>query len=229
MSDVPTRVALTFDAEAGEDIPDHNVGPEGWADILDLLSIHGIRSTFFLQGDWVARFPDLARRTRDAGHLLGNHTLNHRDLGAHPEHLVDQVETSRLVIQAVLNVELRPWFRLPYFSGNRDREINRQLRELGWHHVDRNCEARDWDPLTSTPQHVAANILGDVRCNGSAPLVMLFHTWPRPTAEGVSLVIDELRGRNTEFVTVADLTDVERASICLPGATSREDPDDGTP
>jgi peptidoglycan/xylan/chitin deacetylase (PgdA/CDA1 family) len=224
VSSSPLQVALTFDAEGGEDLPGHNIGAQGWADILDLLDQldqRNIQSTFFLQGDWVARHPDLARRTRDDGHLLGNHTLNHRNLGKHPDQLRDQVETSARVVRAVLDVDLRPWFRLPYFSGNQDRAIQNELMHLGW-----NTSTETAKPVTGIPrpkngEQVATNVLEDADQWSHGPLVVLFHTWPRPTAEGLSLVIENLRSRQVQFVTVAALSDSERKSLRLADPSPR--------
>ena len=61
-------VYLTFD-----DGPIPGVTP--W--VLDVLRQHGIRATFFMVGENVLRNPDLLRQVRDAGHVVGNHTLSH--------------------------------------------------------------------------------------------------------------------------------------------------------
>ncbi len=64
-------VALSFD-----DGPHPQFTPA----ILELLSAHGIPATFFVIGRGVRRHPQLAQRLAQAGHELGNHTLNHRML-----------------------------------------------------------------------------------------------------------------------------------------------------
>lgn len=45
--------------------------------LLDLLAGHGVLATFFLVGEQVERYPELARRIADAGHTLGNHSYSH--------------------------------------------------------------------------------------------------------------------------------------------------------
>jgi len=61
------RIALTFDDGPGEATPL----------ILDILKKAGIRATFFLCGQNVDRFPELARRIAAEGHEIGNHTYSH--------------------------------------------------------------------------------------------------------------------------------------------------------
>src|ERR1700679_2535937 len=48
--------------------------------LLDLLARYQARATFSLIGAFVRRLPDIARAIHQAGHLLGNHTMNHPSL-----------------------------------------------------------------------------------------------------------------------------------------------------
>lgn len=70
---VPYRgtVYLTFD-----DGPDPRWTPQ----VLDILRRHGVEAVFFEVGTSVAAHPDLVRRVRREGHLIGNHTWNHASL-----------------------------------------------------------------------------------------------------------------------------------------------------
>lgn len=61
-------VYLTFD-----DGPIPEVTP--W--VLDLLDAEGIKATFFMVGDNVARNPELFEEVRRRGHSYGNHTMHH--------------------------------------------------------------------------------------------------------------------------------------------------------
>lgn len=45
--------------------------------LLDLLARHDVRATFFMIGNVVERFPDVAKAVVDAGHALGNHSMTH--------------------------------------------------------------------------------------------------------------------------------------------------------
>lgn len=207
-------MALTFDAEAGEDLPGHNLGAHGWAATLDVLEREDVTGTFFLQANWAARHPDLARRTRNGGHLLGNHTLNHLDLGARPDLVDDQVATAGRVITAVTGANVAPWFRLPYFGGNTSARVLDALSAAGREHVDRNCEARDWELETNSAAVVVDDVLSDAEHVDGA-LVVLLHTWPAPSAAGTDLLLQRLRDRGAEFVAVDQLSRQERARVSL--------------
>ena len=61
-------VFLTFD-----DGPIPEVTP--W--VLDILDHYGIKATFFMVGDNVARNPGLYEEVKRRGHSVGNHTMHH--------------------------------------------------------------------------------------------------------------------------------------------------------
>lgn len=66
---------LTFD-----DGPD----PEHTPRVLDLLAAHRARATFFLIGARAQAHPALVERILREGHVLGNHSWNHRHFDALP-------------------------------------------------------------------------------------------------------------------------------------------------
>jgi peptidoglycan/xylan/chitin deacetylase (PgdA/CDA1 family) len=66
---VEREIALTFD-----DGPDPRYTPL----LLDLLAKHGARATFFVVGINAERHPDLLRRMKDEGHIIGIHNYKHK-------------------------------------------------------------------------------------------------------------------------------------------------------
>ncbi len=61
-------IALTFD-----DGP----WPESTAQVLNILKENNIKGTFFVVGQNVKNYPDLAKRVIAEGHAIGNHTWHH--------------------------------------------------------------------------------------------------------------------------------------------------------
>lgn len=61
-------VFITFD-----DGPVPEVTP--W--VLDTLDRFGVKATFFMVGDNVLRYPELAEEVRRRGHGIGNHSMHH--------------------------------------------------------------------------------------------------------------------------------------------------------
>ena len=62
------KIALSFDAAWGDD---YTLG------ILDILDKYEVKSTFFLVGFWVDKYPEHVKEIYKRGHDVGNHSTNH--------------------------------------------------------------------------------------------------------------------------------------------------------
>lgn len=60
-----------------DDGPDPNDTPR----LLDLLDEHQVKAVFFMIGEKVRRYPELAREVLRRGHEIGNHTMTHPQAG----------------------------------------------------------------------------------------------------------------------------------------------------
>ena len=50
------------------------------SDILDTLRSRNVKTTMFLTGQFIRKYPDLVKRIISDGHEIGNHTLDHKHL-----------------------------------------------------------------------------------------------------------------------------------------------------
>lgn len=99
--------------------------------LLDLLDKHGKKAVFFVIGEKVRRYPDLAREIVRRGHQIGNHTMTHPAgtmwCAGSARTRCEIVECSR-AIEEVTGVKPR-WFRAP--AGHRNWFTHPVLREQG--------------------------------------------------------------------------------------------------
>lgn len=65
------KVALSFDAAWGN---------EDTEIILDILEKNDVKVTFFMTGGWVESYPEDVKKICKAGHDLGNHSENHKQM-----------------------------------------------------------------------------------------------------------------------------------------------------
>ena len=82
--------------------------------VLDTLKSFGAKATFFMVGQNVERYPQLALRVQEEGHSIGNHT--HRHLNASQSRLdeyLHDVEEANQTLQKVLGQPVN-LFRPPY-------------------------------------------------------------------------------------------------------------------
>jgi peptidoglycan/xylan/chitin deacetylase (PgdA/CDA1 family) len=133
------EVMLTFD-----DGPDIHGTPL----VLDALDRHGWKGIFFVNGryllgarpeDMVRR--DMVRKLAAHGHLVANHTLNHRNLCREPAAVSEEIDTNSEIIAYATG--LRPLlFRSPY--GARCRSLDQALRDRDLVAVGWNLDPQEW-------------------------------------------------------------------------------------
>lgn len=197
----PLRVALTFDAEH----PDRPWCPPGNAEhLLDVLGAEQIRATFFVQGRWAEAYPATARRIAEEGHLVGFHSHYHARMplllgGGFASDLADGTEA----VLGTTGVDPHPWFRCPFGAGAEDPRVLAELETAGYRNVGWHVELEDWEAWR-TGAAIAADAIEGVRAHGDG-VVVLLHTWPGGTGEGIQAMIDGLRGLGASFVTVDEL------------------------
>ena len=148
----PNEIALTFDD-----------GPNvGYTEaLLELLSVHQVRATFFLVGGYVRQFPATARAVAEAGHQIGNHTMTHPSLlWESPERVREQLAGCSATIEDITGKAVK-FFRPPF--GSRRPDVLRIARHLGLTPVMWNITAHDWDAAQVLP--LAAKIQRGIRRN----------------------------------------------------------------
>jgi peptidoglycan-N-acetylglucosamine deacetylase len=128
------EVALTFDDGPNDPYT---------LQLLELLDRWQVRATFFLMGSFVRRRPEIARAIHQAGHLLGNHTVNHPSLmWESPAHVREELVGCTAIIEDATGETVR-YVRPPF--GTRRPDVLRTAREVGLTPVMWNITAHDWD------------------------------------------------------------------------------------
>ena len=191
-------VALTFDAGADAGFT---------SDILDVLQRSDVRATFGITGRWAESHPDLVRRMASAGHLVMNHTYEHRSftgVSARPAVLSpterrNDVERADEIIRNLTGRTTRPWFRPPY--GDYDASVNAAVGALGYrYNVLWTVDSLGWQGLS--PSAIARRCLA-----GAAPGAILLFPVGSQSQDAASLpeIITGLRVAGYGFGTVADV------------------------
>ena len=183
---------LTFD-----DGP-HRLGTPA---VLEALGARGVRATFFLVGEQVARNPGLAGEIVAAGHGIGLHCDRHRNqLRLTPRSVREDIERGAARIEEMTGCAIER-YRPPYgiFNAAALALVHRNgWRPLLWTHW-----GRDWEER-ATPASIVARLVGGPVAEGS---VLLLHdaddysapgSWRR-TAAALPRILDELEGRGMRW------------------------------
>jgi peptidoglycan-N-acetylglucosamine deacetylase len=154
----PGRVAFTFD-----DGPD----PASTPAFLELLAARGVSATFFLLGSMVDRCPELARRIVAAGHEVGVHGYEHRNLLLRgPKSTMDDVTRATEVIATATGTTPQR-YRPPY--GILSTASLVAARRLGLRPVLWTAWGRDWT-ATATAASIGRTVRGGLRSGGTVLL-----------------------------------------------------------
>lgn len=146
------EVALTFDDGPNDPYTQR---------LLDLLARYQVRATFFLIGAFVRQRPEVARAIRQAGHLLGNHTMSHPSLvWEWPWRVREELAGCNSAIEDATGEAVK-WFRPPF--GARRPDVLHAAEELGLTPVMWNAWGHDWD--AAQPETVTALVQSGIRRN----------------------------------------------------------------
>lgn len=204
----PSELAFTFDDGPNDPYTEQ---------LLELLARHQVRAIFFLVGNYVRRRPDLARAIRQAGHLIGNHTMSHPSLMKERSSLVrEELMGCNAVLEDATGEPVH-WFRPPF--GARRPDVLRTARELGLIPVMWNITAHDWD--ATDPQALAARVQRILNRNqtlgrGSNLLLhdgghLRFGTDRSVTVAATKMLLDAWSGTNLRFVPIDTWHEPNRA------------------
>jgi peptidoglycan-N-acetylglucosamine deacetylase len=191
-------VALTFDD-----------GPSGFTHhILDVLERKHVHATFFLIGNQVADHPAQVRRELIDGDLLGNHTYTHADpLQIGLKSFLDELQgTQRAIWQ---NTGFTPCFwRAPY--GSIDNRIAYIARGLGLVSIQWDTDPQDFNmpPVATIVHRVLFGNPKDPDPGVHPGAIVLMHDGGGDrshTVRALPRIIDALRARGYQFVTIAQL------------------------
>lgn len=191
-------VALTFDAGADRG---------NTTAILDTLAANNIRATFGLTGEWARANPDLVRRIAAEGHLIVNHTDDHRSWtgrsdrgqGLSADARVAGLDGADAAVLRLTGRSTRPWFRSPY--GDVDDAALVQLAASGYtYNVLWTVDSLGWQGLG------AAAIVNRVAAAAVPGAIVLMHVGASSAdAEALQPLIGLLRGRGMSFLTVEQI------------------------
>jgi peptidoglycan/xylan/chitin deacetylase (PgdA/CDA1 family) len=187
-------VALTFDD-----------GPRASSTekVLRILQSEHVPGTFFVIGENVAKYPDLAREIVAEGNVIGIHTYDH------PKNLPWMNAAKRDWELASTQAEIASTtgvytslFRPPY--GIMTPQLKTILEGEGYSVFMWNVDPRDWDYRHSTSDFIIQNVVTHLK----ARMVILFHDGRDSSGmhnnleEALPTVIAELKARGYTFVTI---------------------------
>ena len=170
--------------------------------ILDVLKDEKVPAAFFLVGNYIEENPDLVKRMKAEGHLVGNHTMHHPDMSAiaSKEEFKRELEQLESAYQTVTGSEMEKFYRPP--QGKYSEENLKQASELGYTTVFWSLAYVDWYENKQPSREEALNLLNR-RIHPGA--IVLLHSTSATNGEILQELIQGWKEQGYVFRSIAEL------------------------
>ncbi|GAA3411885.1 polysaccharide deacetylase family sporulation protein PdaB [Paenibacillus hodogayensis] len=184
-------IALTFDISWG----DKRAEP-----ILKILEDKGVKkATFFLSSPWSQQHPEIVQKIVKGGWEIGSHGHKHVNYSKlNDEEIRTQIQTADGILKQVTG-QAPNLIRLP--NGDFDKRVLRIANELNYRVIQWDTDSLDW------MNKGVDNIVNRVVTKAHPGDIVLLHASDTctQTHEALPTIIDQLRAKGYEFVTVSEL------------------------
>lgn len=185
------KLALTFDISWG----DKRTEP-----ILEILKDKGVeKATFFLSSPWSETHQDIVQKIVDAGYEIGSHGHKHVNYSTlSEEEIRKQIVTAHEILQKVTG-QTPNLIRMP--NGDFDKRVLRIAEDLNYKVIQWDTDSLDWmNPGVD-------KIIERVTAKAHSGDIILMHASDscKQTHLALPTIIDNLRDKGFEFVTVSEL------------------------
>ncbi len=183
--DRPKKIAITFDD-----------GPHPYytEQLLDGLQERGAKASFFVMGKQAEAYPELVLRMQAEGHLIGNHTYSHMQLGKRNRESFksELIRTNELLLK--ITGEEPQYVRPPYGSWDKSFESELMMIPVLW-----TIDPMDW--CSSDVNGIVQKVTKKAEENA----VILMHDEYKSSVTAALEIVDTLQKQGYEFVTVDEI------------------------
>ncbi|QIB26774.1 polysaccharide deacetylase family sporulation protein PdaB [Caloranaerobacter azorensis] len=182
------KIAISFDAAWGDQYTKQ---------ILDILDKYNVKTTFFLVGFWVDRYPDMVKEIVKRGHEIGNHSTNHHHMTKlSQEQIIKELKETEDKIKKITGKKTI-LFRPPF--GDYNDKLIRTCKNNGYYVIQWDVDSLDWKELGVEP--VVDRVLRNVK-KGS---IVLFHNNAKYVTKYLPIIIEKLQAKGYKIVPVSEL------------------------
>ena len=167
--------------------------------ILDTLKEKYVKATFFITAHYLNTQPELVKRMIDEGHIVGNHTVNHKSMPSLTEEQINsEVMDLHKGIYEKFQYEMK--YIRPPMGEFSEKSLN-VTNSLGYKTVMWSFAYEDWNEDKQPDEAVAKEKILDNVHNGE---IMLLHGNSRSNTNVLGDVIEEIKGMGYEFKSLEE-------------------------
>lgn len=171
------------------------------AKILDVLREKQVPAAFFVTGHFMDSSPDIVRRMAAEGHLVCNHSVNHKDLsGASPDFFQKEIGGLCEKYEAITGTAMPRYVRPP--EGKYSENFLELCRAQGYLPVFWSFAYKDW---LNDAQPAPAQAIETILSRTHPGEVALLHSTSATNAEILGELIDRWRAEGYALKSLDDL------------------------
>ena len=162
--------------------------------MLDVLKENNVKATFFITGHYLNTNEELVKRMINEGHIVGNHTVNHKSL---PD--ISDEEIKEEVMKLHQAVYEKTGYEMKYIRPPKGEYSQRTLavtKELGYTNVMWTFGYLDYDENAQKGTEYAQKIVLDNLHNGE---IILLHGNSKDNANALDGIIKNAKNEGYEF------------------------------
>ena len=169
--------------------------------ILDILKAEDVPAAFFVLDNIILKNTEIVKRMGDEGHLVCNHTKNHKDMTkcSYEEMRKNLTDLEKIYEEKTGRV-MAKYFRFP--EGRYDEKSMRCASELGYATIFWSFAYEDWDNARQPSEEKSIKKILDNTHNGE---VILLHPTSETNVKILPCLIKEWRARGYTFGTLDEL------------------------
>lgn len=180
--------AISFDAAWGN---------EDTQELIEILDKYNVKTTFFVVGSWVDKYPESVKALHDAGHEIMNHSNSHPHMTQiSEEKMIEEITKCSEKIEAITGKKV-DLLRPPY--GDYNAKVIKTIDKQNHYTVQWSVDSLDWKDKT-------AQQIKDRVCQNIHPgAIVLFHNAAKNTPKALPQILETLQNDGYKIVPVSEL------------------------
>ena len=165
--------------------------------ILDVLKENNVKASFFITGHYLNSAEDIVKRMIEEGHIVGNHTVNHKCLPkVSDKEIEEEIRKLDTALYQKFNYEMS-YFRPP--KGEFSERVVKKIKEMGYTTVMWSSAYDDWDESKQNREEYGTKKILENLHNGC---VLLLHSTSKDNANIFNNVIKEIKNQGYEIKNI---------------------------
>ena len=179
--------AISFDAAWGN---------EDTEELIRILDKYNVKTTFFVVGSWVDKYPESVKALHNAGHEIMNHSDSHPHMTQiSQEKMVEEIKECSKKIEDITGEKVN-LLRPPY--GDYNAKVIETIDKNDHYTIQWSVDSLDWKDLS------AQQIKNRVCQNIHPGAIVLFHNAAKNTPQALPQILESLQSDGYKIVPVSE-------------------------